>query len=89
MTYIRLLSGDRRPKYRRRPYLAAVAAMELEVIQKSTAKTGSHDRLPALIFQYPRGLRWGLHHNPHGRDGERSTDAGNGIAVQIVVGVIA
>jgi len=54
MTYIRLLSGDRRPKYRRRPYLAAVAAMELEVIQKSTAKTGSHDGLPAMICQYLR-----------------------------------
>ena len=53
------------------------------------AKTGSHDRLPAMIFPCPRTLRWGLHHNPRGRDGERSTDAGNGIAVQVVVGVVA
>ena len=53
------------------------------------AKTGSHDRLPAMIFPCPRTLRWGLHHNPRGRDGEGSTDAGNGVAMQIVVGIIA
>jgi len=35
------------------------------------------------------GLLWGLHHNPRGRNGEGSTDAGNGIAIQIVVGVVA
>ncbi len=59
-----------------------------EVIRKN-AKTGSHDQLPAIVFQYRRGLLWGLHHNPLGRDGKGSTDAGNGIAVQIVVGEVA
>lgn len=42
-----------------------------------------------MICQRPRELLWGLHDDPLGRDGEGSTDAGNGVAIQIVVGVIA
>jgi hypothetical protein len=60
-----------------------------KVIHRTAAKTGSHDRLPAMICQNPRGLLWSLHDNPYCRDCERSADGGNGLAIQIVVGVIA
>src|SRR5271156_5297732 len=50
---------------------------------------GERATAPPIPILYPRGLLGGLHHNPLGRDGEGSTDAGNGIAVQIVVGVVA
>jgi hypothetical protein len=56
---------------------------------RNARKKGSHDRLPAIFVSVREKLDWVLHDNPPGRNSEGSTDAGNGVAMQIVVGVIA
>jgi hypothetical protein len=53
----------------------------------SPHEKGSHDRLPAN--RDLRALLWGLNDNPLGRNSEGPTNAGNRIAIQIVVGLIA
>src|ERR1039458_2288169 len=45
--------------------------------------------LSSVGLLFPSNLLRCLHQNPLRRNGEGSTDAGNGIAIQIVVGVIA
>jgi hypothetical protein len=81
-----ILSRDQlNEKYENRHQRQPVLPATQETHEKKAAMIGC----PQLFVSALKGLLWGLHDNPFSRNGEGSTDAWNGIATQIVVGVIA